>query len=136
MPRTVAQGGGIAYRAQGGAIAILLVTAKKEPSAWIFPKGHIEPGENAGQAALRETQEEAGVDGELIGPAGAALEFQSGSESVRVEYFVIRATSEVDETDGRKKEWLPFDQALARLTYESARQLLLEARPVIESAAR
>jgi 8-oxo-dGTP pyrophosphatase MutT (NUDIX family) len=133
MPRAVPQAGGIAYRAQGSAISILLVTSKKEPAAWIFPKGHIEPGENAEQAALRETQEEAGVAGELVGPAGAPLEFQSGSEFVRVEYFVIRTASEVDETDGRRKEWLPFDQALARLTYESARGLLREARALIEA---
>jgi 8-oxo-dGTP pyrophosphatase MutT (NUDIX family) len=125
----VSQAGGIVFRGKHRDLSILLVTAKREPDTWIFPKGHIEPGESAAAAALREVHEEAGVLGELVGPAGAPLEFQSGRELVRVEYFLIRASSESPATDGRAKLWLPFDEALERIRFEDTRRLLREARP-------
>ncbi|MEA2464919.1 MAG: bis(5-nucleosidyl)-tetraphosphatase [Acidobacteriota bacterium] len=111
-----------------GNVLVLLVSSKKEPGNWIFPKGHVERGESTQEAALRETEEEAGVDGDLLGPVGA-LEFDWRSKRYRVEYFLIRARAETDKTDGRKKVWLPYDEALARLTYEDTRRLLREAHP-------
>jgi ADP-ribose pyrophosphatase YjhB (NUDIX family) len=95
---------------------------------WVLPKGHIEPGESPADAALRETREESGVEGELVGPVGAPLEFQSGREWVSVQYFLIRTTAESAATDGRLKQWFPFEQAVSALTFEDTRQLLREAR--------
>jgi 8-oxo-dGTP pyrophosphatase MutT (NUDIX family) len=103
---------------------VLLVRAKKDPTVWIFPKGHIEPGETPEAAALRETREEAGVAGELVGAVGEPIEFQSGRELVRVRYFVIRAMAESPETDGREKQWLALGEARRTLSFESARHLL------------
>ena len=111
-----------------GAVSVLLVSSKKEPGHWIFPKGHVERGESAPQAALRETEEEAGVAGTLLGPLGA-LEFDWRGKRYLVQYFLIRATSETPKTDGRTKVWLPFDDALDRLTYPDTRQLLRDAHP-------
>jgi 8-oxo-dGTP pyrophosphatase MutT (NUDIX family) len=127
----VAQAGGIVFRLDGpgeDGISILLVSSKKEPGNWIFPKGHVERGETPAEAALRETEEEAGVDGDLLGPVGA-LEYEWGRKRYRVEYFLIRATSETPRTDGRTKVWLPFDDALARLSYPDTQRLLREAQP-------
>ena len=130
MPRPVAQAGGIAYRvdARQGGVSVLLVSSKKEPGNWIFPKGHVESGETAREAALRETEEEAGVSGDMLGPAGTQ-EFDWRGKPFRVEYFLIRATSETSETDGRKKVWLPFDYALKKLTYPETKKMLRDARP-------
>jgi ADP-ribose pyrophosphatase YjhB (NUDIX family) len=130
----VAQAGGIVFRINGGTPSILLVSSKKEPGYWIFPKGHVERGETAPDAALRETREEAGVDGEIIGPAGV-LEFKWGYQRYRVEYFLIRATSETSETDGREKVWLPFDAALERLSWDETRRLLRDAGPRMQNGA-
>jgi 8-oxo-dGTP diphosphatase len=129
--KAVAQAGGIVYRGSGRDLSILLVSSKKEAGNWIFPKGHVEEGEDAPAAALRETQEEAGVDGELVGPVGP-LEFDWRGKRYLVEYFLIRATAETPDTDGRDKVWLPFDEAIDRLTYEETRHLLREARPLME----
>ena len=120
------------FRRNGRGIAVLLVTSKKEDGHWIFPKGHIEPGESAEAAALRETSEEAGVEGELLGQVGEPLEFTWGGTRYRVRYFLIRASSETPHTDGRTKEWLPFEAALARLSYDDTRRLLRDARPAME----
>ena len=104
------------------------MSSKKEPGHWIFPKGHVERGETAAEAALRETEEEAGVTASC-----SALPERSSSTGAaghyRVEYFLIRATSETSRTDGRSKVWLPFADALARLTYADTQRLLRDAHP-------
>jgi 8-oxo-dGTP pyrophosphatase MutT (NUDIX family) len=53
-----------------------------------FSKGHIESGETAEDAALREVREEAGVEGDLIAYVGS-LEFESGAEYVLVDYYLM-----------------------------------------------
>jgi ADP-ribose pyrophosphatase YjhB (NUDIX family) len=129
----VEQAGGIVFRRERAGISILLVRAKRDPSAWIFPKGHIEPGETARATAVRETREEAGVHGEAIGEIGDPQEFEWAGRWYRVQYFLMRMTSESDETDGREKAWFPFDEALDRVSFESARALLHQARKRIEA---
>ena len=64
MPR-VQQAGAIAARVRGDDTEFLLVTARKQPDEWIFPKGHIERGETPEDAALRELEEEAAVRRQL-----------------------------------------------------------------------
>jgi diadenosine hexaphosphate hydrolase (ATP-forming) len=132
----IEQAGGVAFRRRRGRVEILLVRSKKDPSIWIFPKGHIEPGETAADAALRETREEAGEDGELLRPLGRPLEFMSGEEPVRVRYFLIRGTGTVTSREEREKCWLPVDEARRALAFESARGLLGDAAAAIRELER
>ena len=129
----VEQAGGIVFRRNGAGISILLVRAKRDPSAWIFPKGHIEPGETARATSVRETREEAGVQGEAMGEIGDPQEFEWAGRWYRVQYFLIQMTSESGETDGREKAWFSFDEALDRISFASARDLLRQARTKIEA---
>ena len=115
------------FRRDGKAVSILLVTAKRDPSLWVLPKGHIEQGESDADTALREVDEEAGVTGELVGPVGEPLQFDNGREFVRVQYFLIRAVSEAPHTDGRRKQWFAFDDALVAVNFEETRNLLRQA---------
>jgi len=48
----------------------VLVTQHSGHKGWDFPKGHIELGESAEIAALREVEEETGVKGEIIERVG------------------------------------------------------------------
>src|SRR5439155_23315265 len=68
----IAQAGAITIRRQGPTPMVLLARAKKNPLEWIFPKGHIEPGETAAETAVRELQEEAGVAGEIVRSIGVS----------------------------------------------------------------
>jgi len=133
LVKRVEQAGGIAVRREAGRWTVLLVRARRDPSLWIFPKGHIEPGERADEAALRETQEEAGVDGTLVGPVGRPLEFQSGREPVRVQYFLIVATSETESPEGRAKRWYPVEKAADQLLFDGARDLIGHVRTSLAS---
>ncbi len=127
------QAGGIVFRRGSGSVEILLVGPKRGGPEWIFPKGHIEAGESASVAAVRETGEEAGVCGLVIASAGAPLDFTLGAENVRVEYFVIEATGDATPTDTRRRQWFSASAALAAVTHEDARALLAGALPAIEA---
>jgi len=130
--RVVEQAGGIVFRRKGNGTSILLVRAKRDPSKWIFPKGHVEDGESLTETAVRETLEEAGVVGEAIESIGAPLEFEYREQLYRVQYFLIRLISETDDGDGREKKWFPVDEALERVSFDGARALLRAARAQLE----
>jgi mutator protein MutT len=132
----VTHAGGIVYRSKGRDVEILLVTAKRNPSAWIFPKGHIEPGETAEQAAVREVEEEAGVVGRAVGAVGAPIDFDTPTEHVRIQYFLIEVMSESPATDGRDKRWFALDEAERMLTYDNTRGLLREARALTKARSK
>ena len=100
------------------------MTAKRNPRSWIFPKGHIEKGETAEEAALRETREEAGIVGVVIGPAGV-LEYGFLGAKARVEYFLVQFSRDTGRPeDGRQRTWCDLDEALERIDYKNARKLL------------
>ena len=128
----VAQAGAIAFKIVDDSPLILLVRAKKSPEDWIFPKGHVEIGETAEEAAARELAEEAGVRGEPIGLVGT-LEFQSGDEDVRVTYYLLVFVSEVLRKEKRERRWCSSKEALNLLSHENAADLLRKALPLMES---
>jgi 8-oxo-dGTP pyrophosphatase MutT (NUDIX family) len=119
----VEQAGAIVIRSDGDEPRVLLVTAKADPRHWIFPKGHIEPGERAEEAALREAREEAGVAARLLGPAGT-LEFSMGKDRARVKYFVAAYEHDQPDREPRQLAWCRFDEALERLSFDESRAML------------
>jgi 8-oxo-dGTP pyrophosphatase MutT (NUDIX family) len=127
----VRQAGAIAVRERDGHIEVLIVRAKKDPTKWIFPKGHIEPGETAKRAAVRELQEEAGVTGAVVGPAGVST-FQSGDERVEVTFYLVRFGGNVPPSEEREAQWLPAGQARAALSFDDSRRLLDAALRMLE----
>jgi len=127
VPRRVRQAGAIVFRGEGDRATVLLVRSKKDPTVWVFPKGHIEDGETAEATAARETWEEAGVTGDLGRAVGAPLEFESAGSPISVQYFLLRARGDTPSPEGRDKRWLSTDEALDALVFESAREKLLEA---------
>jgi dATP pyrophosphohydrolase len=52
--------GGVVYRVHEGHALFLLI--KDSYQNWGFPKGHLESGERAEDAAMREVREETGID--------------------------------------------------------------------------
>lgn len=123
----IRQSGAIVVRLDQDEPRVLLVTAKRDPDRWIFPKGHVEKNETAEEAALREAREEAGVVGKCVGPAGA-LEYRFLGAGFRVEYFLALLKREVGPPEkGRSRAWCSFDEALERLRFKNTRKLLRKA---------
>ena len=123
----IRQSGAIVVRLDGKEPRVLLISAKRNPQNWIFPKGHIEKNETAELAALRETKEEAGVVGTPIAPAGI-LEYGFLGAKARVEYFLVQFKREAGPPeDGRSRIWCGLEDALNRLSYKNTRKLLRKA---------
>ena len=117
-------------RGRGSDAEVLVIRAKKNPEHWIFPKGHIESGESAEDAALRELREEGGVDGAVSRLLGVST-FQFGHEHIKVSYFLVRFARTVPPAEQRERRWTSFDEARRLLTFDDARQLLEEARQTV-----
>jgi len=81
-------------------------SAKDAPSAWGLPAGHIEEGEDAAAAALRETREETGYDaGDRAGKRLWTTDDGFVCFGQRLaKPFAVRLNSE--HTEAR---WAPFD---------------------------
>ena len=130
-PSPVAQAGAIAFKIVDDSLLILIVRAKKTPDDWIFPKGHIEPGETPAFSAERELAEEAGVRGKLFAPVGELL-FRSGHKEVHVVYYLFEFVNEVPREENREIKWCEYDEALKLLSHEGAVDLLKDALRFLE----
>ncbi len=124
MKKKVLQAGAIAFRCDKGELKILLIRSKKDPSRWIFPKGHIERDETAEQAGVRELSEEAGIDGEIVEKAGD-LEFVLKEKYYKVEYFLCRFLKKSGNGEpGRSPKWFGVEKAMEKLYFDNSRELL------------
>ncbi|HEX5110364.1 MAG TPA: NUDIX domain-containing protein [Vicinamibacterales bacterium] len=119
----IEQAGAIIVNSRAGASRVLLVTAKRNADHWLFPKGHVEKGETLEETALREAEEEAGVRGEVLAPAGH-LAFTMRSETFLVHYFLVATQDRGRPEKGRQLRWCSYEDALDRLTFDDTRELL------------
>jgi 8-oxo-dGTP pyrophosphatase MutT (NUDIX family) len=75
----------------------------------VIPKGWIEPGQTAGETALQEAWEEAGLAGALEGePIGSYL-YEKEGQSYHVTVFVMKVTSVAQdwpERSFRDRSWV------------------------------
>jgi 8-oxo-dGTP pyrophosphatase MutT (NUDIX family) len=125
--KVVRQAGAIVVRFDDDEPRLLLVTARRNPKTWIFPKGHIEDGETPAEAAVREAREEAGVVGRALGSVGS-LEVDFEDVSVDVEYFLLTLEKDKGESnEGRKRRWCTREEALDRLEVDETRALVEKA---------
>lgn len=113
---------------------------------WDYPKGHLEPGETDEQAARRELREETGIiDIELIEGFSREIvyHFRSSRKGlVRKEViFFAGRLDEKDEGEVMLSEehvgysWEERDAALAKLTFENARSVLVAAADHLDASS-
>lgn len=114
----------------GGEVEYLLVGPHKEIAGeWLFPKGHIDPGEEDLEAAVREVREETGFTGHVLGLVGS-YEFEWKKKTVITNYYLIEALDEVEPEETRRLGWFTFAKALESITHAENRKLLEEAEKI------
>ena len=94
---------------------------------WTFPKGKIEDGESAIQAASREVLEETGIKA-VFGPYLGFIEDEVDNEKKKVQYWMAKVPDEIPEfvpnEEVDRLEWVNMKQARHFLTYDVERELL------------
>jgi bis(5'-nucleosidyl)-tetraphosphatase len=110
---------------------------------WDYPKGHIEDGETPMAAALRELNEETGItdpnviDGFAQEIAYYFREKKKGLVRKTVTLFLARTdAARVTLSDEHTNyAFEPFERAVKRLTFPSARQVLKKAEEFLVAKA-
>jgi 8-oxo-dGTP pyrophosphatase MutT (NUDIX family)/phosphohistidine phosphatase SixA len=125
---TIRAAGVVLLRGTQGRYETLLVH-RPQRSDWSLPKGKIESGEHEIAAAIRECDEETGVQA-VLGARLPTQHYLSLGHPKTVEYWVARdndeedfvPSDEIDET-----RWVPTGQARGLLTYEHDADLVEQA---------
>jgi 8-oxo-dGTP pyrophosphatase MutT (NUDIX family) len=95
-----------------------------------LPKGHLDPGESAEQAARREVAEETGVQAELLEELGdVSYQYERHGRSVAkvVRFYLFRYLSgDVADHDHEIEEarWVPLRSAAENLSYPGEREIV------------
>jgi ADP-ribose pyrophosphatase YjhB (NUDIX family) len=108
---------------------------------WSLPKGHIEEGETAEQAALREVAEETGITGEIVAELGV-IDFWFVAEGRRIHktvrhYLMRRVSGELSDADIEVDEvaWVPLPDIRGQLAYPDERGLVDAAGRLLAESA-
>ncbi len=115
----------IAVRRNGASAEVCLIR-RRGASSWGIPKGTIEPGETAGEAALKEAWEEAGLKGTLTGDNIGAYEYDKLGTTLSVAVFVMEVSKEAAEWPEvaiRRRRWVPVDEAAELLDHHAVRPI-------------
>ncbi|HEY2044932.1 MAG TPA: NUDIX hydrolase [Jatrophihabitans sp.] len=121
--------------------ALIGRTNRRGRLLWSLPKGHVEAGETAEQAAIREVGEETGITGEIVGVLGT-IDFWFVAEGRRVHktvhHYLMRAIGgELSDSDVEVTEvaWVPMPDITEKLAYSDERDLLIEASRLLKDIA-
>lgn len=117
----------------------VLLISTRAGRRWGLPKGRLEAGETPEMAALREIQEETGIIGRITAPLLTVQYTFWGGPSKRikkrVDYYLLDYESgseaNFDPEEVSAAVWMPWDEALARLTFENDKNVIRAAQAVI-----
>ena len=130
------QAAAIAFRREGGRVEICLI--RKWTMPWGIPKGRVEPGETLEETALRESLEEAGVRGRLIGSSIGTYEYRKRGRPCVVAVYLLEVHEERSvwrELGYRERKWVTGAEALALLSRHPARSLVERAASMLGADA-
>lgn len=130
--------GGVVLNSKG----LVLVVSQKGDS-WSLPKGHIDPGEDAYAAAVREIREESGLtDLKLLRPLGTYERFkiakggqgEDPAEKKEITLFLfLSATDHLapEDTDNPEARWVTPEAAAHLLTHPKDREFFASILPLL-----
>lgn len=130
--KKICSAGVVVYRIQDTVIEYLLLHYLG--GHWDFPKGKMEPHETKQETALRELKEETSLTA-ILRPdfeESFVYTFRDRDKVVtqKTVYFFLGQANEqkvILSPEHKLYSWLDFDQAMYRLTYANAQQVLEKA---------
>lgn len=135
--------GGVVRNSEGNIILV-----EQHGNSWSFPKGHVEEGESALEAAQREISEETGITDLVFQKELGSYERYSISKDgtgenkewgMRKRTLFLFSTTQKEFTihdpggEITNARWVSLDEALELLTHPKDREFLRSVRSTIES---
>lgn len=94
---------------------------------WGFPKGHVEGNETEKETAIREIKEELNIEVEINESKRYVTEYEKEKGTLKqVVLFIAKRSGgeiKIQESEIMNVKWLPFQEALETITYESVKKL-------------
>lgn len=118
-------------------IEVALV-GRSHPGIWALPKGTPRAGETVEQVAMREVQEETGLQVRLIAYIGSISYFFVRNHvryQKQVRHFLMEAIggdTSLHDQEYDLVEWFPIAEACRRLTYQNEVNILYQAEEVLQ----
>ncbi|QDX41359.1 bis(5'-nucleosyl)-tetraphosphatase [Salarchaeum sp. JOR-1] len=129
--------GAILFRDTRGRREYLLL--KSRPGDWEFPKGGVEGDEELQQTAIREVQEEAGIeDFRLLDGFRDDYDyvFEAGGDRIHktVHLFIAKSYEASAELSSEHSDlqWRDYEQAVNTITQDGPRDILRDAHEFID----
>lgn len=133
--------GAILFIEEGGSRKYLLL--HYPAGHWDFPKGNIEKGEKVVDTVRREVREETGIDRvTVVTGFRRRIEYYYRHDGSlvhkEVEFLLARALSPTVRISREHfgYQWLGFEEALKRVTYQNARLILRRAEAYLKEPGR
>ncbi len=104
---------------------VLLI--KQIKGIWGFPKGHVEKDETELETAIREVKEETNIDVEVQEDKRYTMNYKTdkGADKEVVLFLAKKIGGEIkpQESEVTVIEWLDFDEAIKKISYENTKEL-------------
>jgi 8-oxo-dGTP pyrophosphatase MutT (NUDIX family) len=135
--------GGVVFRiTKKGTIKYLLVHPKMDTSVRVLPKGHIESDESKKECAIREVEEEAGVEAKILSVRKEKNEDKKkividtidlGPKEKRkiTKVYLMEYQGKVETDENRDPKWFTFDEVMNVATYDTVKELVAKADQII-----
>lgn len=130
--------GGVVFR-QNGVVTEVVICGHQDAGVWALPKGTPRKGERLAETAMREVQEETGLQVEVLDKIGF-VQYWFIEEATRffktVYYYLLRPTGgHISDHDQEFDEvrWVSVPEALRLLTYKNDSDIVRQAVEMIQA---
>jgi 8-oxo-dGTP pyrophosphatase MutT (NUDIX family) len=132
---TEQRAGGVVFRRIADRIEYLLVTSNSNPKRWIIPAGHIETGESAAIAALREVAEEAGVQARILADLqNYQYYWYRNNQKILLDtrlFLMEYEATALPNPEDRRVQFFPYEVLLKLNLWDESKEIIEKAQRIL-----
>jgi 8-oxo-dGTP pyrophosphatase MutT (NUDIX family) len=135
--------GGVVYKKENGSIFVLMIMPMGRnygppEGYWTWPKGKMDEGEEKEATAVREVNEETGVEARIVQDLGYIKFFKNQDKVIKFVHFFLMEYLSGDLKDHdrevAKVEWVDLIDAEARLKWPHDKEVFERAKKALTSS--